>query len=92
MQRILSLTVVILFAGHAASGEPAPVIRSAGTGPWSAATTWEGGKVPGAGARVLIRAGHQVTYDVKSDQVIRGINVAGVLRSTRSAIRASTSV
>jgi len=60
------------------AAEPA-VIRSAGSGPWSAATTWEGGKVPAAGARVLIREGHRVVYDVASDAVIRGINIAGTL-------------
>ena len=29
--------------------------------------------------RVLIREGHAITYDVKSDAVIRAINVAGTL-------------
>jgi hypothetical protein len=81
MQRTLSLAMLTLavFAGNATSGEPGPVIRSAGNGPWSAGATWEGGKVPGAGARVLIRAPHKILYDVQSDAVIRAINVAGVL-------------
>jgi hypothetical protein len=56
-----------------------PVIRSARSGPWSAPATWEGGRVPGAGARVLVRAGQRIVYDVKSPQVIRAINVAGTL-------------
>jgi RNA polymerase sigma factor (sigma-70 family) len=56
-----------------------PVIRSAQSGAWSAAATWEGGKVPGAGARVMVRDGHRVVYDVKSDQVIRSLNIAGIL-------------
>jgi hypothetical protein len=59
-------------------GLPA-VIRSAQSGPWSAPATWEGGKGPGAGARVLVRAGHRVVYDLKSDTAIRAINVAGTL-------------
>src|SRR5262245_53406797 len=60
--------------------EPAPsVIRSARSGPWSAPATWEGGKVPAAGARVLIRNGHRVVYDVNSEAVLRGVNVAGTL-------------
>jgi len=42
-------------------------------------TTWEGGKVPGAGARVQVREGHIVIYDAKSDAVIRFIHVAGTL-------------
>src|SRR5438128_778684 len=56
-----------------------PVIRSARSGPWSAPATWEGGRVPATGARVLVRAGQRVVYDVKSPQVIRAINVAGTL-------------
>jgi G8 domain len=55
------------------------LIRSAKSGAWSAPTTWEGGKVPGAGARVQIREGHIVIYDAKSEQVIRFIHVAGTL-------------
>ena len=58
---------------------PSPVLKSARSGPWSATATWEGGKVPAAGARVLIRTGHKITYDVKSEDVIRAINVAGTL-------------
>ncbi|HXX92728.1 MAG TPA: G8 domain-containing protein [Planctomycetota bacterium] len=61
----------------------ADVIRSARSGPWSEKTTWEGGAVPGAGARVQIRAGHSVTYDVVSDQAIRVIHVAGTLDFAR---------
>src|SRR5215213_1705961 len=53
--------------------------RSARSGPWSAPATWEGGKVPAAEARVQVRTGHTVTYDVQSEQVIRAIHVAGTL-------------
>jgi G8 domain-containing protein/putative zinc finger protein len=60
-------------------GRVADVVRSAKSGTWSDAATWEGGAVPGAGARVQIRAGHTVTYDVVSDQAIRVIHVAGTL-------------
>jgi hypothetical protein len=55
-------------------------VRSARSGPWSAPATWEGGRVPTAGARVLIRTGHQVVYDVRSDKALRSIHVAGTLR------------
>jgi hypothetical protein len=55
------------------------VIHSAHSGPWSDGGTWEGGKSPGNNARVLIRFGHRVVYDVTSDTPIRGINVAGTL-------------
>src|SRR5438046_534173 len=41
---------------RAAIFEPtAPLIRSARSGPWSASATWEGGRVPGAGARGVPR-------------------------------------
>ncbi len=56
-----------------------PVIKSAKSGPWSVKETWQGNAVPGAGDRVLIRTGHTITYDVKSDAVVRGVNVAGTL-------------
>ena len=72
----LALTFGFALAAHAAP----PVTKSAKSGPWSAAATWDSGKVPGAGACVLVREGHTVTYDAKSDAVIRGINVAGTFR------------
>src|SRR5262245_29198554 len=61
------------------AADPPAVIRSAKSGPWSAGETWVGGKVPAAGARVHVLAGHVVTYDVSADDVIRAINVAGTL-------------
>ena len=57
--------------------------RSAQGGPWSSPTTWEGGKVPGAGSRVQVRSGHAVIYDVASDEVVRSIHVAGTLAFAR---------
>jgi len=81
MKHLRELAVVIgacLLTIQSQAAEPA-VIRSAGSGKWSAAATWQGGKVPDAGARVLIREGHRVEYDVASDKVIRTINIAGVL-------------
>lgn len=77
--RLPALAVALaVFTAGVFAADP-PVIRSAKSGPWSAKETWEGKAVPGAGDRVLIRTGHAVTYDVKSDAVIRGINVAGTL-------------
>ena len=78
MRLVSSLAALALFAAPAFAADP-PVTRSAKSGPWSAASTWDGNAVPGSGARVLILAGHAITYDVKSDAVIRGINVAGTL-------------
>lgn len=65
---------------HAADAPAVDVVRSAGSGPWSAAATWEKGNVPQSGDRVVIARGHEVLYDVDSDQVIRGIQVAGTLK------------
>ncbi len=56
-----------------------PVIQTAKSGPWSEAATWQGGKVPAAGARVLIRSGHRVVFDGTSNGVIRGIAISGTL-------------
>ena len=78
MRLLPSLAAFALLATPSFAAEPA-VTKSAKSGPWSAAATWEGNAVPGAGGRVLIREGHAVVYDVKSDAVIRAINVAGTL-------------
>lgn len=62
-----------------ADEQPANVVTSARSGNWSDAATWNAGQVPGADARVLIRSGHSVKYDVVSDQAIRGITISGRL-------------
>jgi hypothetical protein len=74
-----ALLVCALWLAPATASAADPVIRSAQSGAWSAPTTWEGNAVPGVGARVLIREGHHVEYDVASEVVIRGLNVAGTL-------------
>src|SRR2546425_1218580 len=58
-------------------------LRSAKSGTWSAPATWEGGNVPGAGARVHIRPGHAVLYDVDVPPVLRAVNVGGTLTFAR---------
>jgi hypothetical protein len=68
-----------LGAEAALAADAPKLIRSAQSGRWSAATTWEDGQVPTAGARVQVRGGHSIVYDLKSDQVIRSIHVAGKL-------------
>ncbi len=80
---LLCLGAMLLSSRPALAKKPSPVLRSARSGRWSAATTWEGGKVPAVGARVQIRTGHRVEYDVKSDGVIRSIHVAGTLSFAR---------
>jgi hypothetical protein len=71
--------LAVLAPAAAAEG----LVRSARSGAWSAAATWEGGKAPGAGARVQVRAGHTVTYDLKSDVALRSVHVAGTLTFAR---------
>src|SRR5262245_6606290 len=73
----------LLAADHPGKGVVPPIIRSARSGPWSATATWEGGKVPGARARVQVRTSHTIVDDLKSDQVIRAIHVAGTLTFAR---------
>jgi uncharacterized protein (TIGR03067 family) len=71
--------------GASSGAEPTapPLVRSAHSGAWSAPDTWEGGNVPGAGARVQVRTGHTVIYDLSSEQVIRSVHVAGTLSFAR---------
>jgi hypothetical protein len=80
---IFTCALLALSGAPAFADEPKPVapplVRTAGSGSWSDAKTWEGGKLPAAGARVQVRAGHRVVYDRKSEDVIRSIHVAGTL-------------
>jgi hypothetical protein len=71
-------------AGHEVAIPPtglasATWVRSARSGRWSDPATWEIDKVPGHHAKVQVRPGHTVLYDVRSNQVIRAIHVAGIL-------------
>jgi len=74
----LSLSALLLMSA-APTMAADPVFRTAKSGPWSEASTWEGKAVPGEGAKVLVRSGHAVVYDVAGQHVIRGLNVAGHL-------------
>ncbi|MFO0800903.1 MAG: G8 domain-containing protein [Gemmataceae bacterium] len=75
--RLAALLVLLLPSVSLA--QEAPILRSARSGNWSDPATWVGNAVPGAGSRVVVRAGHTVTYDVRSDAVVRGLNVSGAL-------------
>lgn len=77
---LISLLLVGVVRAADGDAKAPPLTRTAKSGAWSAADTWEGGKLPAAKARVQIRPGHAVTYDVESEQVIRSIHVAGTLR------------
>ncbi|MEM7274995.1 MAG: G8 domain-containing protein [Actinomycetota bacterium] len=71
-------------AGHAAIMalvDPAAVTSMAtASGDWSAASTWQGGQVPGDGSRVHIPAGTTVTVDGRLAPAIKTIRVDGTLR------------
>ena len=49
-------------------------------GAWSDPATWEGGRIPGAGAVVQVGHGFEVTYDVRSNASIFKLQVDGELR------------
>jgi hypothetical protein len=79
MRYHLHLAVAFSFAAASIAAAQAPIVRSAKSGDWSAPATWDSGKVPAAGSRVLIRSGHAVRYDVVSAEVMRVVQVAGTL-------------
>jgi G8 domain len=75
--RACLVVAVLLVTAPATASD---LVRSARSGAWSSSATWESGAVPGSGARVQIRPGHVVLYDLASDRQIRSIHVAGTLR------------
>jgi hypothetical protein len=84
IRAVLGLAVFAIAASaNAADGEQQHFLRSAKSGPWSAATTWEGGRIPAAGDRVQIRPNHEVVYDVAKPDVIRMVHVGGKLSFAR---------
>src|SRR6516165_9960195 len=74
------LAVIGFLVPGIAVADPPTLVRSTGSGLWSDATIWEGGRVPGAGARVQVRSGHAIIYDIQSDAAIRSIHIAGTLQ------------
>lgn len=57
-----------------------PTIQSTTSGRWSDPTIWSQPRVPTAGDRVLVRSGHNVTYDLVSNEPISVIGINGTLR------------
>jgi hypothetical protein len=76
----MAFLTTALSTGASADRSEAPLVRSAASGRWSEAKSWEGAKIPAPGVRVQIRTGHVVTFDIKTDGPIRSIHVAGTLR------------
>jgi hypothetical protein len=58
-------------------------IRSVQDGPWSDPATWRPARLPKAGERVLVSRDTAVVYDVKSDAVLRLVQVVGRLDFAR---------
>jgi len=84
MKTILTLLCALLF--KIAVFAAVPVVfnaRTAHSGKWSDAQTWEGARKPQAGDFVQVRAGHVVTYDVNSSDALRMLHVAGTLTFSR---------
>jgi len=76
---VLVIGGLLAVPDSASSADQPKWVRTAQSGPWSAAATWEGNQIPGAAARVHVRNGHAVIYDVKSDVPIRAVVIAGRL-------------
>ena len=75
MKHLLAALAVFLIVQVRA--EDTTIIRTVRDGAWSDASTWENGKVPGAGAVVLVRTAHRVIYDVKAEHPIRALHISG---------------
>lgn len=65
------------------AAEELAVVRSQQSGPWSSAATWDSGKVPQTGDRVVIGPDHHVIYDIESNEVIRLVQIVGTLEFAR---------
>ncbi len=74
------LLLLLAILGSSAADASSPRLRSVRNGRSSDVATWEGGRVPGEGARVQVRSGHIMVYDVVGNSTIRSIHVAGTLR------------
>ncbi|MEK6262724.1 MAG: G8 domain-containing protein [Planctomycetota bacterium] len=79
-----TILIILLFASETIAAEPVVFqARTANSGRWSDAKTWEGGRTPKAGDFVQVRSGHAVIYDVNSNDALRMLHVAGTLTFSR---------
>lgn len=84
MKLLLPILCLLVLATAASAVEPIQFqARTAHSGRWSEATTWQGGRRPQTGDFVQVRAGHVVVYDVHSTAALRMIHVAGTLTFSR---------
>ncbi len=76
-----AIAMLLMLLTHAPlQGAEPSVLKSVQSGSWSAAATWDLARVPRQGDIVLVHSGHEVLYDVVSEEVIRSIHVSGTLR------------
>src|SRR4051812_12688117 len=80
--RFTTAAAVLLFAVPSIAGVTFDA-RTAKSGNWSDAATWENGRVPKSGDRVQVRPQDRVVYDVVSDQPLRMVHVGGTLTFSR---------
>jgi len=80
---LLSVGTLILTSATFAAEPVVFDARTAHSGNWSDAETWEKGRSPKAGDFVQIRGEHTVTYDVHSSAALRMVHVAGTLTFSR---------
>jgi G8 domain len=81
-----NLPLLCVFMLTAAMSAAEPVMfnaRTAQSGKWSDARTWEGARRPRAADFVQVRTGHVVTYDVNSSDALRMLHIAGTLMFSR---------
>ena len=71
-----------LFLTSGQAGEPT-LLQCKQSGTWSDPNTWDAGRVPAGGDRVVIGKGRSVRYDVESAEVIRLVQIAGELDFAR---------
>src|SRR6059036_1733745 len=88
MMRFFLTVATVTFIAPLAMGQAiSPAVqfdvRSAKSGKWSDASTWVGRRIPRSGDNVQVRAGHIITYDLKSEDAIRVLHVAGTLKFAR---------
>ena len=85
MKTLLPLLCLALFITSVpAAGPVAFDARTAKSGNWSDARTWENGRTPKAGDFVQVRSGHTITYDANSTDAMRMLHIAGTLTFSRT--------
>ena len=81
---IIPLLVIVLAGITYSEVVRASSISSVKSGNWSDPTVWSTITVPKAGDSVTIKAGHTITYDVLSDNVLGEVGINGTLKFSRT--------